>query len=232
MTVSLQKRRLWGAAVAAGIAALAVSIALATVPDAGGIIHGCYSLANGQLRIIDSDAGETCKKGEGGLAWNQTGPVGPQGPRGPEGDQGPEGPEGPQGPAGTAVAYAYVKMTMVSDPATGELLCGVPGGGEFKPYCEMTVLQSSGNITVSRKDPGEDSPDYGGYCIGVSGEPVTVAVVSLDAFTTGNRGGTAQAGVAWATGCPEEQNDIFVRTRASAAGGTPGADRSFYIIVN
>ena len=57
------------------------------------------------------------------------------------------------------------------------------------------------------------------------------AVASLDALR--NVGGSVQAGVFWASGCPEEANDILVITRPHAQdGGTPGADKGFYIIVN
>lgn len=65
-------------------------VALASIPDSGGVIHGCYD-ARGKLRVIDAEAGETCRTHEVALSWNETGP------------QGPQGLEGPEGPAGTAV---------------------------------------------------------------------------------------------------------------------------------
>jgi hypothetical protein len=51
-------------------------IAYATIPDAGGVIHGCYKNSNGALRVIDTGAGATCSAAETALAWNQTGPPG------------------------------------------------------------------------------------------------------------------------------------------------------------
>jgi hypothetical protein len=42
----------------------------------------------GTLRVIDTDAGQTCAKGESGLNWNQTGPQGPAGQQGPAGISG------------------------------------------------------------------------------------------------------------------------------------------------
>lgn len=72
--------------------------ALAAIPDAGGVIHGCYLKVDGGLRVIDTEAGQTCRSAETELAWNQTGPQGPQGEPGPHGPKGPQGPEGPQGP--------------------------------------------------------------------------------------------------------------------------------------
>jgi hypothetical protein len=80
---------------AAAVVALAVSAGLATfayasIPDSGGVIHGCYKTSGGDLRVVDS-ATDSCKNGEAALNWSQTGPQGPQGPQGPAGPQGPEG---------------------------------------------------------------------------------------------------------------------------------------------
>jgi hypothetical protein len=86
-----RSRTLFVLAAVAGTA-IAGGIVYATIPDAGGVIHGCYG-NNGKLRVIDTDAGETCNSSETALNWNQTGP------------EGPEGPEGPQGPAGAGETY-------------------------------------------------------------------------------------------------------------------------------
>jgi hypothetical protein len=67
-------------------------IAYATIPDAGGVIHGCYKKSSpnqGTLRVIDSEKGQTCASAETPLNWSQTGP---QGIQGPKGDTGPTGP--------------------------------------------------------------------------------------------------------------------------------------------
>jgi hypothetical protein len=90
-----------------GMAVLAVagSIAYANIPDGNSMIHGCYKssgTSKGSLRVIDSDAGNTCATSEKILNWNQTGPQGPQGIQGPTGATGPQG---PQGPSGTSVVY-------------------------------------------------------------------------------------------------------------------------------
>jgi hypothetical protein len=68
-------------------------IAYATIPDASGVIHGCYKKAppnnkpapsdTGTLRVIDTDKGQTCSPSETPLDWNQTGQQGPPGPTGP-----------------------------------------------------------------------------------------------------------------------------------------------------
>ena len=77
--------------VLAGLA-LAGGVAYATIPDSGGVIHGCYKTQNGQLRVVP--AGESCLSSEQAIQWNQGGPTGPQGP---PGDKGPVGDKGTGG---------------------------------------------------------------------------------------------------------------------------------------
>jgi hypothetical protein len=52
--------------------------AYAAVPGPDGTISACAD-GNGRLRVIDAEAGTTCKTSERPLAWNQQGPAGPQG---------------------------------------------------------------------------------------------------------------------------------------------------------
>jgi len=79
-------------ALVVAIAALVVAlggVAYATIPDSGGVIHGCYLKANGSLRVIDPSAGEKCTKREAAIQWSQTGPKGPPGSTGATGPAGP-----------------------------------------------------------------------------------------------------------------------------------------------
>jgi hypothetical protein len=64
--------RLRVATAALALAALGGGIAYAAIPDAAGVIHGCRTLAGGTLRVIDSEAGQTCRSSEAALNWNQT----------------------------------------------------------------------------------------------------------------------------------------------------------------
>src|SRR5581483_2006916 len=70
--------------VAAVVAVLAASgIAYATIPDANGVIHGCYATKDGSLRVVDTGSGGACDaKKEKPLDWNRSGPTGPAGPTG------------------------------------------------------------------------------------------------------------------------------------------------------
>src|ERR1022692_4799356 len=78
-------------------------VALASIPDGSGVIHGCYRL-NGDIRVINSPR-QVCQNGENSLNWSQTGPQGPAGATGATGPQGPAGATGPQGPAGTGYTF-------------------------------------------------------------------------------------------------------------------------------
>jgi Collagen triple helix repeat (20 copies) len=82
----------------AAVVATATGMAVASIPDAGGVIHACYKSAQGQVRIVESAA--DCNPSELPIQWSQTGPTGPAGPPGPTGPAGPVGPAGPAGPAG------------------------------------------------------------------------------------------------------------------------------------
>lgn len=117
-----------------------------------------------------------------------------------------KGPQGPQGPQG---------------------IQGPPGPGLLAwAYVNAngTVASSSGNVTVA-------NPGSGSYCIGVTGGTAHVAVASLDSLE--NTGGTVQAGVFAASGCPANASNILVITRPqSQDGGLPGVNHAFYIIVS
>lgn len=91
-------RRTVALVVGAGVAlAFGVGIAIASIPDAGGVIHACYKTSQGQTRIVTSAS--DCNPSETAIQWNQTGPQGLVGPAGPA------GPAGPTGPAGTSDIY-------------------------------------------------------------------------------------------------------------------------------
>jgi hypothetical protein len=90
-------------ACAGAILAVSVGVAYAAIPGANGVINGCYSGGEGQLRVIDVEKGESCKNNETAISWNQkgvTGDPGAAGPPGATGATGPPGPAGPQGPTG------------------------------------------------------------------------------------------------------------------------------------
>jgi hypothetical protein len=58
-------------AIAAGLALVGggVLAAQAAIPDAGGVIHGCIG-RSGVLRLIDTEAGQTCASQERPVSWS------------------------------------------------------------------------------------------------------------------------------------------------------------------
>lgn len=88
-------RRMFRAPLAAllggSVIVIGAATVLATIPDTGGVIHGCFQQNNGQLRVIDPSV-DRCLPSESAISWNQNGSQGPAGPTGPQGPQGPAGP--------------------------------------------------------------------------------------------------------------------------------------------
>jgi hypothetical protein len=86
-----RKRRVLGRvfiAMACAAAALFVSGSVfASIPDAGGVVHGCYTTSGGErvLFLIDTALTPTCPLGQTPISWNQTGPTGATGATGPSG---------------------------------------------------------------------------------------------------------------------------------------------------
>ncbi len=106
---------------AAGAAGGGAALAVASVPDSSGVIHGCYALTtnaaqvtvpvttSANFRIIDTSAGQTCNPqppaggfGEGTINFNQVGPQGPPGAGGQPGQAGQPGQQGLPGVPGAA----------------------------------------------------------------------------------------------------------------------------------
>jgi hypothetical protein len=65
------------AAMMVALTALVVAlggVAYATIPDSGGVIHGCFANSNGNLRVVETP--DDCRNNETALDWNQQGPPG------------------------------------------------------------------------------------------------------------------------------------------------------------
>ncbi|MFI5666072.1 hypothetical protein [Streptomyces sp. NPDC051704] len=128
-------------------------IAHADIPPSNGVYTGCYTQAEGDLRVIDYEDGERCRRGEVTVTWNAAGPqgapglTGPQGPvgaRGPAGAQGPaggQGPAGPRGPAGEQGPAGTLQLTEVRGPR----VLTVPPGG----FDTSTAVCPTGQKAVS-----------------------------------------------------------------------------------
>jgi hypothetical protein len=65
-------RRAWVVVAVAAAVVLGGGIAYASIPGSDGRISGCYEPLNGKLRLIDSEAGQTCKRNEQPVSWAQS----------------------------------------------------------------------------------------------------------------------------------------------------------------
>ncbi len=158
--------RLIALGAALGLALVGAGIAYATIPDASGVIHGCYTKSGGALSVIDSSVTK-CGSNQTELAWNVQGQVGPQGPQGLQGvagpagpqgapgvagAQGPQGPTGPQGPSGLSHGY----LASASNVAVGQ----------SPAYSSIVALSSvpPGNYMISAQADLEDTGNTSGNC--------------------------------------------------------------------
>src|SRR5438128_1132163 len=107
---SAMRRIVITAAVAVAVAISGGAIAYASIPDSSGVIHGCYTVSGGALRVIDTAKGQTCATGQHGLNWNQ------------------KGPRGPAGPAGVS-GYGVARCTLAEDTTTGNYFVASSSGG-------------------------------------------------------------------------------------------------------
>jgi hypothetical protein len=107
--------------------AAGVGLAFASIPDANGTIHACYSTQNGALFVADQARSKTCPRGSRALVWSQRGPAGLRGLVGPPGPSGPPGPPGPS--AMTAVFSSPGVRTFVVPSGVARIVADLWGGG-------------------------------------------------------------------------------------------------------
>jgi len=130
---------------------LAGGAAWASIPDASGVIHGCYPRPGAQtraLRVIDTDLGQACAADETALSWNHQGLRGTTGAQGPAGIRGPSGPRGsagPEGQVGAGSTDAWFAHDLSSRPAiTGglDLLQLVLPAGSYVIHGKSTLANT------------------------------------------------------------------------------------------
>jgi hypothetical protein len=167
MAGSIDRARIWlrshlKLVLMSAIAGLGVSaaLALATVPDGGGVIHTCYlkaagggtvpAASPGNWRVIDPDSQSCDAASEVPLNFSQQGPTGASGPAGAAGGQGAPGGQGPAGAQGTGdECHAPVgHMTLTGNPNLSSDVCAVSqvrvgpqsAGGQAGTEYEVTRL--------------------------------------------------------------------------------------------
>ncbi|HET8938888.1 MAG TPA: hypothetical protein VFN67_35835 [Polyangiales bacterium] len=163
---------------------LAASSASASIPDANGVIHGCYNVFTGSTRIVD---GTNCGLLDKPVTWSQKGPAGASvtGQSLGVGDahcpaggvaltlsgttsyicNGVQGPQGPQGPAGDPDTLFGTGAVGIEPPPAGSTTTFL----ENKPFtaaqdgtCFLTVsgtqldaMKGLSFRSVYRRDDGE-----------------------------------------------------------------------------
>ncbi len=173
-------------ALTGALAALALaSIGWAAIPDAGGVIHGCYNKGDGHLRVYDDSASspKLCTSKEAPLDWNQ---------------------QGPKGEPGFAKAYWNPSnlMSMVSDTAwPGSLVSsmGVPAGSYVftanlvgKPFGANSPQHNIAcRIVTHDTETGKEYWTYSRGTVSASGGQEVVAPMTLSTgWKFGSQGGT------------------------------------------
>lgn len=138
-------------------------IAYATIPDSGGIIHGCYQKEVGTLRVIDPSAGDSCRASEIPISWSQTGPAGPQGPQGLPGAPGQNGAPGANGKDGVSPTVTQLAAGDPNCAAGGASItdaaghtayaCNGSNGKDGQPF-SGTFTSPNGQFSISVTDSG------------------------------------------------------------------------------
>jgi hypothetical protein len=159
-----------------GVAAVAAGgvAAYAAIPDGNKVIHACYQQQSGQLRVIDTDRGDSCRPSERALQWNQ---------QGPKGDRGPQGPPGPPGSAGGGTVLSGTADSAFD--ATGQTVLVIPGFGTVKiTQCHFDPNLADPAVSLTYQRSTSD-PQRIGPVGGRAGDAPGASVASGDGGATG-----------------------------------------------
>jgi len=188
------KSRLQAAVLSAVVVgSLTAGVSYASIPDAGGVIHGCYS-KSGALKIIDTAKKPSCAKGTTSLNWSQSST-----------DTGPSGLES-FSTSGSWVAPAGVtgvKVIAVGGDGGGGPVLGNCGG---RPYLGQAGAAGGYVETVMGVFPG----DHYAVTVGTGGAAAPVAL------------GTANGSSGTASMINEPDGTELVRAGGGAGGAYAG----------
>jgi hypothetical protein len=206
-------------AVAGAVFGIATAVQ-AAIPDAQGVIHGCYQKVNGQLRVVDTAAGQSCNPSELPLNWSQKGTTGARGPTGTKGTTGDRGPTGATGPASLA-ALQGSPCTIDGSPSTVDVSVD-QGTGAISLTCTPLIVVST------QEQQQYCSPNTcWGFVIGHGLKPG--AAYQLDGTRDGGSPGVVVNGSVAGNGtislpaavfaCGVDWHDVYATS--TAANGTP-----------
>lgn len=145
-------------ALAAGVAVVALGaagLALASIPSSTGVINTCYTRGGG-FRVIDTEAGQSCRRFENALSWNQRGAQGAPGAPGAKGEpgaQGAPGQTGAPGPATFAPGFYNVGGGTVTLGTTSSTIVTLTlDPGQYFVSGQSTLNVSTGSATVAQAE--------------------------------------------------------------------------------
>lgn len=222
--VNLPRGRWFVAGGVMGAALAAGAVGIAAIPDAGGTLNGCYQKNVGNLRVIDSSAGDSCRPSEVAISWSQTGPRGAQGPKGDtgsqgiqglKGDTGDRGEDGRQGEAGTPGPKGDTGARGPTGPAGPAGPRGISGPQNCPEGQSMTGIDASGAI-VCRPAPTVPPPSVACASTTFTFSIASVASNTLENWPGGTFTRTAGQGCSVTVQAPSGN--------ISLVGGTAGAD--------
>lgn len=143
------------------VVAVAAGISYAAIPGGDGEIDACYGKVNGIVRIVDAEAGETCRENEQAISWRQQDEpvrgyrarratpdeveitVVGQGPLGFPADSGTHilALDLPQG-----VYHADATIAVRKGFGNGDFLCWVHDGSVFSIFTRTTLGDAPGHV--------------------------------------------------------------------------------------
>ena len=177
---------------AVALFAVAGGIAYAAIPDAAGVIQGCYRTSTddqkGQLRVVDSAT--SCRTNELPIQWNVTGAQGAQGLAGEDGADGADGTSPTVSQVGPGIGGCANGGAAITDSAgaTAYVCNGLNGqdGADGDSFAG-TFASPNGQYSINVTDTGVTiaSPDSS---IAVSGGEIRVETLSTDGIVVRSGG--------------------------------------------
>jgi hypothetical protein len=127
---------------------LMASVASAAIPDASGVILGCYNAVHGDARVIDT-AVASCKRPEVAIQWSQQGTPGPQGAPGALGAPGAPGVQGAPGLLGAPGVQGLKGDPGTIGPKGDQGVPGVPGLNVVYRVAATIITTTIGSYATS-----------------------------------------------------------------------------------
>src|SRR5215218_4189265 len=180
MTVRITRKMIVAAAILATV--FAASAAFGAIPDAGGVVHGCYELGTGKLRVTDSQTNvpKPCTSKEAALDWNQQGP---KGDPGTPGAPGAKGDTGAKGEPGASDGYITTPESVIVAGGTSVASLYLPAGS-YMLSAKLQAVNYFQNQSFACSLGAGFNLDTGSETTGGTGEPEYLTLMTAHTFNT------------------------------------------------